>query len=163
VAASGPNPPPAKAPASISHSKQILLVEDNPDDVALTLRAFKKNSILNEVVIATDGQEALDWLFAQGAHAGRDLSDLPAFILLDLKLPKLDGMEVLRAIRANPQTALLRVIMLTTSREEADIVESYSLGATSYIRKPVDFDEFIRVVGQLGLYWLILNEPTPGR
>ena len=144
-------------------SRKILLVEDNPDDVALTLRAFKKNNIKNEVVIATDGQEAVDWLFGTGTHAGRDTTDLPAFILLDLKLPKLDGMEVLRAIRANPQTALLRVIMLTTSREEGDIVESYSLGATSYIRKPVDFDEFIRVVGQLGLYWLILNEPTPGR
>jgi two-component system response regulator len=145
-----------------SPNRKILLVEDNPDDVALTLRAFKKNSIANEVVVATDGQEALDWLFAQGAYEGRDISDLPAFILLDLKLPKLDGMEVLRAIRANPNTALLRVIMLTTSREEGDIIESYSLGATSYIRKPVDFDEFIAVVGQLGLYWLILNEPAPG-
>jgi two-component system response regulator len=143
-------------------TRKILLVEDNPDDVALTLRAFKKNNIKNEVVIATDGQEAVDWLFGTGTHAGRDTTDLPAFILLDLKLPKLDGMEVLRAIRANPQTALLRVIMLTTSREEGDVVESYSLGATSYIRKPVDFDEFIRVVGQLGLYWLILNEPAPG-
>jgi len=144
-------------------TRKILLVEDNPDDVALTLRAFKKNNIKNEVVIAADGQEALDWLFGEGAHAGRDTSDLPAFVLLDLKLPKLDGMEVLRAMRADPRTALLRVIMLTTSREEGDVVESYSLGATSYIRKPVDFDEFIRVVGQLGLYWLILNEPAPGR
>jgi two-component system, response regulator len=144
-------------------SKKILLVEDNPDDVALTLRAFKKNGIANEVVVAGDGQEALDWLTGQGAHAGRDIADLPAFVLLDLKLPKVDGMEVLRAIRAQPHTSLLRVIMLTTSREEGDVVESYSLGATSYIRKPVDFDEFIRVVGQLGLYWLILNEPTPGR
>lgn len=144
-------------------TRKILLVEDNPDDVALTLRAFKKNSIMNEVVVATDGQEALDWLFGQGAHAGRDTADLPAFVLLDLKLPKLDGMEVLRAMRADQRTALLRVIMLTTSREEGDVVESYSLGATSYIRKPVDFDEFIRVVGQLGLYWLILNEPAPGR
>jgi two-component system, response regulator len=144
-------------------SRKILLVEDNPDDVALTLRAFKKNGIANEVVIAGDGQEALDWLFGQGAHAGRNTADLPAFVLLDLKLPKVDGMEVLRALRAQPQTSLLRVIMLTTSREEGDVVESYSLGATSYIRKPVDFDEFIRVVGQLGLYWLILNEPAPGR
>ena len=143
-------------------SRKILLVEDNPDDVALTLRAFKKNSILNDVVVASDGQEALDWLFGQGTHAGRDTSDLPAFVLLDLKLPKIDGMEVLRAMRADPRTALLRVIMLTTSREEGDVVESYSLGATSYIRKPVDFDEFIHVVGQLGLYWLILNEPAPG-
>jgi CheY-like chemotaxis protein len=144
-------------------NRKILLVEDNPDDVALTLRALKKNSIANEVVIAKDGQEALDWLFGEGAYAGRDVTDMPAFVLLDLKLPKLDGMDVLRAIRAHPVTALLRVIMLTTSREEADIVTSYSLGATSYIRKPVDFDEFIRVVGQLGLYWLILNEPTPNR
>jgi two-component system response regulator len=143
-------------------TRKILLVEDNPDDVALTLRAFKKNSIANEVVVAADGQEALDWLLGQGAYENRDIADLPAFILLDLKLPKLDGMEVLRAIRANPNTALLRVIMLTTSREEGDIVESYSLGATSYIRKPVDFDEFIAVVGQLGLYWLILNEAAPG-
>ncbi len=146
-----------------SSNRKILLVEDNPDDVALTLRALKKNSIANEVVIARDGQEALDWLFGEGAHAGRDVSDVPAFVLLDLKLPKLDGMDVLRAIRSHPATALLRVIMLTTSREEADVVASYSLGATSYIRKPVDFDEFIRVVGQLGLYWLILNEPTPNR
>jgi two-component system, response regulator len=144
-------------------TRKILLVEDNPDDVALTLRAFKKNGIANEVVIAGDGQEALDWLFGQGAHAGRNIADLPAFVLLDLKLPKVDGMEVLRAIRAQAHTSLLRVIMLTTSREEGDVVESYSLGATSYIRKPVDFDEFIRVVGQLGLYWLILNEPAPGR
>ena len=144
-------------------TRKILLVEDNPDDVALTLRAFKKNSIMNEVVVAADGQEALDWLFGTGSHAGRDTSDLPAFVLLDLKLPKVDGMEVLRAMRADPRTSLLRVIMLTTSREEGDVVESYSLGATSYIRKPVDFDEFIRVVGQLGLYWLILNEPAPGR
>jgi two-component system response regulator len=144
-------------------TRKILLVEDNPDDVALTLRAFKKNGIANEVVIAGDGQEALDWLFGQGAHAGRNTADLPAFVLLDLKLPKVDGMEVLRAIRAQAHTSLLRVIMLTTSREEGDVVESYSLGATSYIRKPVDFDEFIRVVGQLGLYWLILNEPAPGR
>ena len=144
-------------------TRKILLVEDNPDDVALTLRAFKKNSIMNEVVVTADGQEALDWLFGEGIHAGRDTSDLPAFVLLDLKLPKVDGMEVLRAMRADPRTSLLRVIMLTTSREEGDVVESYSLGATSYIHKPVDFDEFIRVVGQLGLYWLILNEPAPGR
>jgi two-component system, response regulator len=143
--------------------RKILLVEDNPDDVALTLRAFKKNNILNNVVIATDGQEALDWLFGTGPHAGRDSADLPAFVLLDLKLPKLDGLEVLRAIRQDPRTRLLRVVVLTTSREEQDVVESYSLGANSYIRKPVDFDEFIRAVGQLGLYWLILNEPLPRR
>jgi two-component system response regulator len=146
-----------------STSRRILLVEDNPDDVALTLRAFKKNNIANEVVIARDGQEALDWLFGQGEFSGRDTTDLPAFVLLDLKLPKLDGTEVLKALRTDPRTALLRVIMLTTSREDQDVIDSYSLGATSYIRKPVDFDEFIHVVGQLGLYWLILNEPTPAR
>lgn len=144
-------------------NKKILLVEDNPDDIALTLRAFKKNNIVNEVVVATDGVAALDWLFGTGAHAGRDTTDQPAFILLDLKLPKIDGHEVLKALRADPRTRLLRIVILTTSREEQDVVESYSIGANSYIRKPVDFDEFIRAVGQLGLYWLILNEPVPNR
>ena len=143
--------------------RKILLVEDNPDDVALTLRAFKKNNIANQVVVASDGQSALDWLFGEGEYAGRDTNELPAFVLLDLKLPKVDGLEVLRALRANPRTRLLRVVVLTTSREEQDVVESYSLGANSYIRKPVDFDEFRHVVGQLGLYWLILNEPLPAR
>jgi len=143
--------------------RKILLVEDNPDDVALTLRAFKKNNIANQVVVASDGQSALDWLFGAGEFAGRDTTELPAFVLLDLKLPKVDGLEVLRALRADPRTRLLRVVVLTTSREEQDVVESYSLGANSYIRKPVDFDEFLHVVGQLGLYWLILNEPLPVR
>jgi len=143
--------------------KKILLVEDNPDDVVLTLRALKRNNIVNEVVQAADGEEALDWLFCRGAHAGRDPEDLPAFILLDLKLPRVDGLEVLKALRADPRTRLLRVVVLTTSREDQDVAESYSLGANSYIRKPVDFDEFIRVVGQIGLYWLVLNEPMPGR
>jgi two-component system response regulator len=143
--------------------KKILLVEDNPDDVLLTLRALKRNNIVNEVVHAADGEEALDWLFCRGAHAGRDPSDLPAFILLDLKLPRVDGMDVLKALRSDPRTRLLRVVVLTTSREDQDVAESYSLGANSYIRKPVDFDEFIRVVGQIGLYWLVLNEPMPGR
>ena len=143
--------------------RKILLVEDNPDDVALTLRAFKKNNIANQVIVASDGQAALDWLFGAGEFAGRDTTELPAFVLLDLKLPKVDGLEVLRAMRADPRTRLLRVVVLTTSREEQDVVESYSLGANSYIRKPVDFDEFLRVVGQLGLYWLILNEPLPAR
>jgi two-component system response regulator len=141
--------------------RKILLVEDNPDDVALTLRAFKKNNIVNDVIVASDGQAALDWLFGEGEFAGRDATVQPAFVLLDLKLPKVDGLEVLRALRADPRTRLLRVVVLTTSREEQDVVESYSLGANSYIRKPVDFDEFLRVVGQLGLYWLILNEPLP--
>lgn len=144
----------------MSH-KKILLVEDNPDDVALTMRALKKNSILNEVVVATDGQEALDWLFCAGAHVGRNPADQPAFVLLDLKLPKIDGLDVLRTMREDPRTRLLHVVVLTTSREEQDVVESYSLGANSYIRKPVNFDEFIHVVGQIGLYWLILNEPLP--
>jgi two-component system response regulator len=139
----------------------ILLVEDNPDDVALTLRALKKNSISNPVVVASDGQEALDWLFAEGAHQGRDSAERPAIVLLDVNLPKVDGLSVLKRIRADARSRLLRVVMLTTSREEQDVLESYSLGANSYIRKPVDFDEFIRVVGQIGLYWLLVNEPPP--
>lgn len=142
--------------------KKILLVEDNPDDVLLTMRALRRNNIVNEVVHAADGEEALDWLFCRGAHAGRDPADQPAFVLLDLKLPRVDGMDVLRALRGDPRTRLLRVVVLTTSREDQDVAESYSLGANSYIRKPVDFDEFIHVVGQIGLYWLVLNEPMPG-
>lgn len=144
---------------------KILLVEDNPDDVSLTLRAFKKSNILNEVVVARDGLEAIQWLTGTGPYEGRDVTDLPSVILLDLKLPKIDGLEVLKRIRENEQTRFLRVVVLTTSREEPDVVESYRLGANSYIRKPVDFDEFIRAVGHLGLYWLLLNEapPTPNR
>jgi|EndMetStandDraft_4_1072995.scaffolds.fasta_scaffold922000_1 two-component system response regulator len=144
----------------LSYGK-ILLVEDNPDDVELTLRALRKNSISNEVVVASDGQEALDWLFCEGAHKSRDPKEHPAIVLLDVKLPKLDGLEVLRTLRADPRTRLHRVVMLTTSREEQDVLESYSLGASSFIRKPIDFDEFIRVVGQIGRYWLIINEPVP--
>ncbi|MFN3652380.1 MAG: response regulator [Armatimonadota bacterium] len=139
----------------------ILLVEDNPDDVALTLRAFRKNNILNDVVVAEDGVEALDYLFGTGKHAGRDTSAQPQIILLDLKLPKLDGLEVLRQIRADPRTRLLPVVILTSSREEQDLVSGYSLGANSYIRKPVDFAQFTEAVRQLGLYWLVLNEPAP--
>ena len=139
----------------------ILLVEDNPDDAALTLRAVRKNNLNAEVTVVSDGVEALDWLFATGRHAGRNAEELPDLVLLDLKLPKIDGLEVLRRIRQDVRTKLLRVVVLTTSREEQDVVESYNLGANSYIRKPVDFDEFIRVVGQLGLYWLVLNEPPP--
>ena len=142
-------------------TRPILLVEDNPDDVALTLRAFRKNHILNEVVVARDGVEALDYLFCTGPFAGRDPAQEPAVILLDLKLPRLDGMEVLRRLRADPRTKLLRVVVLTSSKEEADVVRSYSLGANSYIRKPVDFDSFMTAVGQLGLYWLLLNEAPP--
>jgi two-component system response regulator len=143
-------------------NRVILLVEDNPDDVALTQRAFRKNHILNPVVVARDGVEALDFLFGAGVHAGRDPAVLPPVMLLDLKLPRIDGMEVLRRVRADPRTALLRVVVLTSSLEEQDLVQSYSLGANSYIRKPVDFDKFITAVAQLGLYWLLLNEAPPG-
>lgn len=140
--------------------RPILLVEDNPDDEALTLRAFNKNRIGNAVVVARDGVEALDYLFGNGHHAGRDLSVMPAVVLLDLKLPRIDGLEVLRRIRANERTSLLPVVILTTSKEQQDIYEGYNLGANSYIRKPVDFEKFIQAVGQLGLYWLVLNEPV---
>jgi len=138
--------------------RPILLVEDNPDDEALTLRAFEKNKIANPVVVARDGVEALEFLFGTGIHAGRDTAAKPAVVLLDLKLPRIDGLEVLRRIRADSQTRLLPVVILTTSKEQQDIYEAYSLGANSYIRKPVDFEKFIRAVGQLALYWLSLNE-----
>jgi CheY-like chemotaxis protein len=140
----------------------ILLVEDNPDDEALTLRALKKNHIANHIVVARDGVEALDWLFATGIHAGRDPSESPALVLLDLKLPKIDGLEVLRRLRADRRTALLPVVVLTSSREDQDLVRSYSLGANSYVRKPVDFNQFVEAVRQLGMYWLMLNEGPPG-
>jgi CheY-like chemotaxis protein len=136
----------------------ILLVEDNPDDEALTLRAMHKNRLSNPVVVAHDGVEALDYLFATGEYSSRDASDLPAVILLDLKLPKLDGLEVLRRLRANEKTRLIPVVVLTTSNEERDIVNSYSLGANSYVRKPVDFEQFTDAVGKLGMYWLLINE-----
>lgn len=141
--------------------KVILLVEDNPDDEALTLRALKRNNILNQVVVAHDGVEALDYLFGTGAHAGRDTRIQPQIILLDLKLPRVDGLEVLRRLRADPRTALQPVAILTTSNEESDIVSSYQLGANSFIRKPVDFKQFMEAVRQLGLYWLVLNVPPP--
>ncbi|MEE8470044.1 MAG: response regulator [Dehalococcoidia bacterium] len=139
----------------------ILLVEDNPDDEALTLRAFKKNQIVNEIVVARDGAEALDYLFATGPHAGRDVSVMPAMTLLDLKLPKIDGLEVLRRIRTDERTKLLPVVILTSSKEEQDIVNGYNLGANSYVRKPVDFNQFTDAVRDLGLFWLVLNEPVP--
>ncbi len=139
----------------------ILLVEDNRDDEALTLRALKKNNIKNEVVVAHDGVEALDYLFGTGSHADRDLTDPPQVILLDLKLPRVDGLEVLRRLRADKRTRLLPVVILTSSNEEQDRINSYGLGANSYVRKPVDFAQFIEAVRQLGLYWLILNEPPP--
>ncbi len=144
----------------MASDRPILLVEDNPDDEALTLRAFNKNRIGNQVVVARDGVEALDYLFGNGHHSGRDLAIMPAVVLLDLKLPRIDGLEVLRRIRANERTSLLPVVILTTSKEQQDIYEGYSLGANSYIRKPVDFERFIQAVGQLGLYWLVLNEPV---
>ena len=139
--------------------KSILLVEDNADDEALTLRAFKKNNIGNPVAVARDGAEALDHLFGSD---GRAAGDLPQVVLLDLKLPKVDGLEVLRRIRADDRTRLLPVVILTSSREEQDIVESYRLGANSYVRKPVNFEEFVEAARQLGLYWLLLNE-VPSR
>jgi len=142
-------------------SKVILLVEDNPDDEELTLHAFEKSNINNTIVVARNGAEALDYLFAMGIYAGRDPNDLPLVVLLDLKLPKIDGLEVLRRIRANDLTQLLPVVLLTSSNEEEDRLKGYMLGANSYVRKPVDFDEFVRVAGQLGLYWILLNEPPP--
>ncbi len=147
--------------AGKSRMHDILLVEDNPDDVDLTLRAFRKSNIVNDVVVARDGVEALDYLFATGAHAGRDPNALPQVVLLDLKLPRLDGLQVLERVRANPTTRLLPVVILTSSTEQRDLVSGYTLGANSYIRKPVDFQEFVEAVRQLGLYWLILNQPPP--
>jgi len=139
-------------------NKIILLVEDNPDDVKLTLRALKKSNIRNEVTVVGDGVEAMDYLFGTGKFAGRDTGTLPQVVLLDLKMPKMDGLEVLHRIRANERTKLLPVVILTTSSEDKDRVESYKLGANSYIRKPVDFNQFVDAVQQLGLYWLVLNE-----
>lgn len=142
-------------------NKYILLVEDNPDDELLTLRALKLGNVVNKIVVVRDGVEALDYLFGTGAYEGRDVTDLPQVVLLDLKLPKIDGLEVLRLVRADPRTKLLPVVILTSSKEEQDLVRGYSLGANSYIRKPVDFVQFTEAVGQLKLYWLVLNEPPP--
>jgi two-component system, response regulator len=141
--------------------KTILLVEDNPDDEALTLRALKKNNIHNRVVVAHDGVEALDYLFQTGAFASLAGRELPQVILLDLKLPKVDGLEVLRRIRADECTRLLPVVILTSSREDQDVIKGYGLGANSYVRKPVDFTEFVEAINKLGMYWLVLNEPPP--
>ena len=139
----------------------ILLVEDNPDDEALTLRALRQNNIMNKVDVVHDGAEALDYLFCEGAQQTRDPSQKPAIVMLDLKLPKVDGLEVLRRIRSDQRTRLMPVVILTSSKEEQDLINGYSLGANSYIRKPVDFKQFVSAVGQIGLYWLVLNEPPP--
>jgi two-component system response regulator len=142
-------------------NRAILLVEDNPSDVDLTKRAFEKRNLVNTLVVVRDGQEALDYLFGVGAYAGRDVADVPACILLDLKLPKVDGVTVLQTIKSDARTRMIPVIVLTSSNEPRDIKACYGMGTNSYIRKPVDFDEFVEAVSHLGLYWLVLNEPPP--
>ena len=142
-------------------NRAILLVEDNPSDVDLTKRAFEKRNLVNILVVARDGQEALDYLFGAGAYAGRNVADPPACILLDLKLPKVDGVTVLQTIKSDQRTRMIPVIVLTSSNELRDLKACYGLGTNSYIRKPVDFDEFVEVVSHLGMYWLMLNEPPP--
>lgn len=143
------------------NKKTILLVEDNANDEFLTLRALKKYNVANEVVVMRDGVEALDYLFGTGTHEGRNVNELPVAMLLDLKLPKIDGLEVLRRVRADERTKLLPVVILTSSAEEKDVINSYKLGTNSYVQKPVDFSTFVDAVGQLGLYWLMLNQPAP--
>jgi two-component system response regulator len=143
------------------NAKTILLVEDNADDEELTLLALKESNIVNEIVVAHDGVEALDYLFGTGSYAGRALARMPQLILLDLKLPKLDGREVLERLRADPRTRLVPVVVMTASSEEQDIIASYQLGANSYVRKPVEFHRFVEAVRQLGLYWLLINEDPP--
>lgn len=142
-------------------TRTILLIEDNPSDIELAKRAFQKANILNPVVVAEDGQEALDYLFATGAHKDRIKTELPSIVLLDLKLPIVDGLEVLKRIRANELTRRLLVVILTSSKEEQDVAKGYDLGVNSYIRKPVDFIQFAEAIKQLGIYWLLLNEPPP--
>jgi two-component system response regulator len=141
--------------------KIILLVEDNPDDVDLTIRAFKRNNIGNKVIVAEDGAEALDYLFGTGMYIGRNMKDMPVVVLLDLKLPKIDGLEVLKSIRQDERTKLLPVVVLTSSAEQKDVIKGYSLGANSYVRKPINFEQFVEAVKHLGLYWLLWNEPPP--
>jgi two-component system response regulator len=136
----------------------ILLVEDNPDDIELTLRAFRKNNIANDMAIARDGAEALDYLFCRGAYSERDIDELPRLVLLDLNLPKLDGLQVLERLRAEERTRLIPVVILTSSKEEQDMVSGYRFGANSYVRKPVDFNQFVEAVRHIGLYWLLINE-----
>ena len=142
-----------------SNAVEILLVEDNPNDVELTLRALKKNNLTNKVHVVKDGAEALEYVFANGAYIHRRIEDHPKVILLDLKLPKVDGLEVLRKIKSDERTRTIPVVVLTSSKEERDLVESYKLGANSYIAKPVDFESFVKAVSELGLYWLLLNQP----
>ncbi len=144
------------------HDKILLLVEDNPDDEALTLRALRKHNLVNQIVVARDGQEALDFLFGEGQYSDRDTSVLPHVILLDLKLPKIDGLQVLERLRDHPATQRIPVVILTSSSEERDMIRSYDLGANSYVRKPVDFVRFVEVARQMGLYWLVLNEVPYG-
>ncbi len=141
----------------------ILLVEDNPDDVELTKRAFERSKVANDIVVVSDGQEALDYLFLTGAYSSREPAVTPSVVLLDLNLPKINGLDVLRRVRSDERTKLLPVVILTTSREEKDVIGGYNLGANSYVRKPVDFAQFVEAARQLGLYWLILNEPPPVR
>lgn len=145
----------------MNNFKVILLIEDNSSDIDLTKRALEKGRIANEVVVARDGKEALDFLWGEGAFVGRDVSDLPAVTLLDLKLPKIPGLEVLRRVRADARTRRMPIVILTSSREEQDLAAGYDLGANSYIRKPVDFNQFTAAIGQLGLYWLVWNEAPP--
>jgi CheY-like chemotaxis protein len=139
----------------------ILVVEDNPRDEALTLRALKKNNVANDVVVARDGVEALDYLFGTGSYAGRDVSEIPEIVLLDLKLPKMDGLQVLAKLRADRRTRFIPVVVFTSSSEQEDMIKSYDLGANSYVRKPVDFEQFSEATKQLGMYWLLLNESAP--
>ena len=142
-------------------NKNILLVEDNPDDEALAIRALKKSNLINDIAVARDGAEALDYLFCTGQYKDRDANDMPALILLDLKLPKIDGLEVLRRLREDDRTKNLSIVALTSSNEEQDLIDSYDLHVNSYVRKPVDFNQFTEAVAQVGLYWLVLNEPPP--
>ncbi len=144
-----------------SNHKAILLVEDNPDDEALAIRALKRHHVGNEIIVARDGVEALDYLFCTGKYADRDIANKPSVVLLDLKLPRIDGLEVLRRVRSDPRTQFLPIVVLTTSSEEGDILDSYSLGCNSYIRKPVDFLQFSEAIRQLGMYWLLMNESPP--
>ena len=143
------------------HDRVIVLVEDNANDEELTLRAFRKSKIGNRVVVLRDGAEALDYFFCRGVHAGRSASEVVQVVLLDLKLPKVDGLDVLRALRADPRTRLIPIVILTSSAEDQDVVAGYGLGANSYVRKPVDFTQFVEAVRQLGLYWLVINQAAP--